>query len=430
MTKAPSRREVLRRGLTAGAALLAGDLLLTGSGPTRQAAATGNSPDTHMTLATPWQSIDFAWLPDSERLAYAGNQGLFIVDARSGRQVGRQQIWRHYSYQDTRAVSWSANGARVVYIAASAFLVQDVQTGQNIWSDRDDHSSLLAAALSPDGRLLARSQTPSPAQVQIWNVQTRKLIAQCTAPDSQQQSSVQSILWSPDGTRIATTSPSGAVQVWQASTGRLLRAYADQRRAALSWSPDGAVLAFAAIGAQGAALLGLWDVESWQTRLQTPASVSAVAQQTPRANSVAWSPDGARFAFLAQRQNATSVEVWSVRSSQPLFACQLASGEPTGITWSPDGRYLAAGDAIVGDGILADGNNGERSVVQFWDASNGRALFSCSAPKSPDHLAWSPDSRYLALLTPRIYGILPDKTCLSLCRYGYEDTALEVFQVT
>ncbi len=430
MTKAPSRRELLRRGLTAGAALLVGDMLLAGCGPLRQAAVTRASADSHMTLATPWQGIDFAWLPDSERLAYVGNRGLFIVDAKSGRQVGRQQIWPHYSFQYTHAVSWSANGARVVYIAASAFLVQDVQTGQNIWSYRDDQSSLLTAALSPDGLLLARAQTPSSAQVQIWNVQTRKLIAQCTAPDDQQRDSVQSILWSPDGMRIATTSLSGAVQVWRVSDGRLLRVYADQRRAALSWSPDGTILAFAAIGSQGAALLGLWNVESWQTRLQTPASVSAVAQQSPRANSVAWSPDSARIAFLAQQQNATSVEVWSVRSSQRLFACQLASGTPTGITWSPDGRYLAAGDAIVGDGILADGNNGERSVVQFWDASNGRALFAYSAPKSPDRLEWSPDSRYLALITPRIYGILPNKTCLSLCRYGYEDTALEVFRVT
>jgi WD40 repeat protein len=431
MTKNPSRREVLKRGLAAGAALFAGDTLLAGCGPLRQGASAGSSADKRMMLATPWQGIDFAWLPDSVHLAYASNRGLFIVDAKSGRQVWHQKIWPHYSYQDTRTVSWAANGARVVYIAESAFLVQDVQTGQNIWSYRDNQSTLLAAALSPDGTQLACAQAPSSALMQIWNVQERKLIAQCSKSGGQQQggAGVQSIRWSPDGARIVTTDSGGSVYIWQAADGRLLRAYDDQRRVALSWSPDSAALAFAAIGTQGGALLGLWDVESGQVRFQTPASVSAEVQQTTRSNPVAWSPDGARMAFIAQEHNVASAEVWSVRSGQRLFACQRVSGEPTGITWSPDGRYLAAGDVVVGSGILADGNNGENSVVQFWDTS-GRALFTYRAPKSPDRLTWSPDGRYLALITPRVYGILPDKTCLSLCRYGYEDTTLEIFQVT
>jgi WD40 repeat protein len=433
MTKNPSRRAVLKRGLAAGAALLTGDTLLAGCGSLRQGAASGSSmgEDKHMLLALLWQGIDYAWLPDSAHLAYVSNRGLFIVDTKSGSQIWRQKVWPHYTYRDTRAVSWSANGARVVSTAASAFLVQDVQTGLNIWSHHDDRSTLLAAALSPDGTLLALAQASSSALMQIWDVQERKLVAQCSKPGGQPQdeSETQNILWSPDGTRIVTTSLSGAVHIWQAASGRLLRAHDNQHMVALSWSPDGAALAFAAIGAPGEALLGIWDVESGQTRFQTPASVSVEIQQAPRANPVAWSPDGARVAFIAQDHNAMNVEVWSVRRGQRLFTCQSVSGEPTGITWSPDGRYLAAGDAIVGSGMLADGNNGENSVVQFWDANDGRALFTYSAPKSPDRLAWSPDGRYLALITPRVYGILPDKTCLSLCRYGYEDTTFEIFQV-
>ena len=69
-------------------------------------------------------------------------------------------------------------------------------------------------------------------------------------------------------------------------------------------------------------------------------------------------------------------------------------------------------------------------IIDLYRAYSGRALFTYSAPKSPDRLRWSPDSRYLALITPRLYDILPNKTCLSLCRYGYEDYALEVFQIS
>jgi WD40 repeat protein len=429
MTKDLPRRELLKRGLAAGAALFAGDMLLAGCASSRQPAATGSSGDKRMTLAAPWQGIDYAWLPDSEHLAYASNRGLFIVDVKSGRQLWSQKIWPHYSYQYTHAVSWSAKGTQVVYIGASAFLMQDVQTGQNIWAYHDDQSTILAAALSPDGTLLACAQAPSSTLMQLWNVQERKPVAQCSAAGSQ-RSGVQNILWSPDGTRIATTSLDGAVRIWRASGGHLLRTYDDQRRAALGWSPDGASLAFATIGTGGNTLLGVWDVESGQTRLQTSASVSAAVQQSDHANPVAWSPDGARIAFTGQDSNAANIEVWSVRSGQRLFTCQSVSGEPSGITWSPDGSYLAAGEAVIGSGILVDGNNGERSVVQFWNASSGKALFSYSAPKSPDRLTWSPNGNYLALITPRVYGILPNKTCLSLCRYGYEDNTLEVFQVT
>ncbi|WP_218032114.1 hypothetical protein [Dictyobacter kobayashii] len=121
--------------------------------------------------------------------------------------------------------------------------------------------------------------------------------------------------------------------------------------------------------------------------------------------------------------------VCSSQTGKQLFSCQPVNGQPVYATWSPNGNYLAAGNYLVGSGELIQGDNGNRSVIQFWDAQNGKTLFSYPAPKNPAQLAWSPDSQYLAIVTPKAYGILSNKTCLSMCRYGYDNYALQVFQV-
>jgi eukaryotic-like serine/threonine-protein kinase len=54
-----------------------------------------------------------------------------------------------------------------------------------------------------------------------------------------------SITWSPDGRYIASGSDDGTVQVWEASSGRLLHRYTGHAGSvnAVAWSPDGTQLA-------------------------------------------------------------------------------------------------------------------------------------------------------------------------------------------
>ena len=429
-----TRRELFLGGLTLGAAL-AGGLLLTGSSRWMQQADATRSGDNHRQLALPWNGLDFVWLPDNNRLAIASASGLGIVETSKG-----YLNWQQWPVMDAsqhgvsgpRVISWSSDGTRVMSLLAMTVQVLDVLSGRLLWSRHIDQAA--SVALSPNGTYLAiapssvqPSRPNANANVQIWNVSEGRLAFQSGAHGPSPRV-VKSILWSPDNTRIATTSQEGTVQVWRVADGlRLWSASAGGSQQAISWSPDGSTIAFVAGGMDGQARLGLWDAHSGEQRFQTPALVGFLSDL--RDDQVAWSPDGTRISFSVQARDGSLIEVWSTQSGRRLFTCQAVSGQSPVPTWSPDGRYIAAGQTIVGGGEMVRGDNGDRSVIQFWDARNGNALFTYSAPKSPQSLTWSPDSRSLAIITPRVYGALANSTCLSLCRYGYSDYALEVYRV-
>ena len=431
-TKRHSRRSLLIGGMAVGATLVTGNLFAGCSSitPSQQA---GSS---HLVLDTSWDGLDFAWLTDNTALAYTSDRGLFIVDRKSGKRT-RSGNGPNYS----EVVTWSADGTRIAYNANGTLLVQDVKSGQEIWSHQSQHMPH-NVVLSPDGTRIAFSQDSFAASnaipnvvVEVWDVHKGSQISQYPKQASKgEMVEISTLTWSPDGMHIASTNQEGSVQVWNTADGHLLWGYKVQAaagpRGVISWSPDSSAIAFAAKKSQDQGLIGAWDAQTGKTLFEAETDVVYPIDQGSKNKRVAWSPDGTRLVLLREAQGKPVLEVWSVRNGQHLFTCQQVSGQLTSVTWSPDGKYIAAGNYIVRDtNELARGDNGDRSVIQFWNAQNGRMLFSYGAPKNPDSLAWSPDSQFLALLTPKDYGIVANRNCLSLCRYGYQNNALQVFQI-
>lgn len=89
--------------------------------------------------------------------------------------------------------------------------------------------------------------------------------------------------------------------------------------------------------------------------------------------SVALSPDGKAAALMDK--NVTSV--CDVAGGKTLHV--LKTGDRQGITWSPDGKSLAASGGIEG---------------QIYDADSGRLL--SELPTKTDVLAYSPGGKHLA----------------------------------
>ena len=103
----------------------------------------------------------------------------------------------------------------------------------------------------------------------------------------------------------------------------------------------------------------------------------------------AWSPDGAKIAFVSNRSSGVSqIYVMDADGEHPIRLTDghREKGDPS---WSPDGGRIAftvSGLAHYIAVMDADGNNRERHEDQAWDP------------------AWSPDGQWIAFLSSRDGG--------------------------
>src|SRR5205085_10842928 len=87
---------------------------------------------------------------------------------------------------------------------------------------RAHSNTVIALALSPDGRTLATSSNSHIAgdhAVRLWDTNTGKPLLEQPGP----RQGIARVLFSPDGRRVATVSWEGAGHLWEAATGKLLQ---------------------------------------------------------------------------------------------------------------------------------------------------------------------------------------------------------------
>jgi TolB protein len=198
-------------------------------------------------------------------------------------------------------------------------------------------------------------------------------------------------VWSPDGRRLAFFSqgPQESVTLVRddvmvigtdgRGARRLVRA--PVQHPFLSWSNDGAWLVFAKAGF-GAPQLVLVDTRTSESRLLS------------QGRDPAFSPDGARIAFVRGTDNAHQLAVARPDdgSTQVLYETTARLSEPA---WSPDGRSVVV--------VVSDRNKRSQLEVVDVESSKHRILTraSSNADTSP---TWSPDGDRIAFVryTPRM----------------------------
>jgi WD40 repeat protein len=259
-------------------------------------------------------------------------------------------------------------------------------------------------AFSPDNRLLA-APTPDWKVAAVWQVDTGKQLATLKGHTS----IITSVVFSPDGRRIATADWNNQekfseVMLWDAAAGAEIRRFPrlPYPVRGLAISPNGQMLA---VGknvrgeltpeqmALDSTTVGVWNTETGE-RLQSLVIPSENPTHTPGVPFLAFSPDGTQ---LAAPDNAgASVFVWDPVSGKLLFKL-AASSDTSCVAYSPDGSRLAA--------IGYDGN------VHLWDAEFGQELLVLRALAPPNtHLgftarvAFSPDGS--RIVANSAYGIL------------------------
>ncbi len=212
---------------------------------------------------------------------------------------------------------------------------------------------------------------------------------------------VYAVAWSPNGSRIASASADGTVQVWDATTGATMGANVVVHRgnlssySALAWSPDGKYIASSSATDP---TVEIWNAATGATtatyQLQgAAASVSHIGAALKLSGGcgtgvyqVAWSPDGTRLALAGGYQTHGIVEVLNALTGNILLTYTAHASCVDALSWSHNGKYIVTGSF--------DG------TANIWDAKTGKTLYQYATTGTNDiveNATWSPDDQRVAL---------------------------------
>ncbi len=245
---------------------------------------------------------------------------------------------------------------------------------------------VLSVVFSPDGSRLASGSTDR--TVKVWDITTGQFVETLQIETFH----LHGVEFSHDGTTLFTGSSGGYISLWDIQQRRLRRKLEGHRHwvEGIARSPDGNTLA--SVGRGGA--LCVWGANDGSLLY----SVEAVDKELTRLGMycVAYSPDGST---LATGADDNLVKIWNAKTGEVLRACAGHTAGVWAVAFLPDGARLVSaskdgtlklwnvttgellrtmtpntrrvrGIAVTPDGLAIASGHSD-SAIRLWDAQTG-----------------------------------------------------------
>ncbi len=254
---------------------------------------------------------------------------------------------------DTTRIQSTATDAEARYVALShgwpdrvgeKFHVKIVRTvdRQEVLELKDDGPTAYAVALSPDGSRLATASLDG--EVKVWEVPSGKQVAVLRLDGEPRRSTTSihgpaSLVFSPDGARLAAVHPDGSIGFWNVETGRIIQRFVGHggRVFSLAFHPNGRFLASAAEldpSNRSEPTVKVWDLDQG-------GEAYPVRGLSGGQFGVAFSPDGSRL-LTAGEFGVTNL--WEAHTGRFVFALRKLASPVKCVAFSPDGAYILTGE--------------------------------------------------------------------------------------
>jgi WD40 repeat protein len=238
-----------------------------------------------------------------------------------------------------------------------------------------------ALAFSPDARLVASASADN--TVRLWDAATGRELRALAGHTAY----VRAVAFSADGRALASGSTDGSVRVWDSETGAVLKMLNVAGGVnSLAFSPDGHALAAGTTDKT----VHLFDAATW-------GETHTLAGHQNQLTSLAFSADGRA---LASGSKDGALKLWDVSTARELRALAGHAGLVKSLAFSPDGRLLASAsfDGTVKIWKTTDGSEartlrgfaGKAVAVSF--TPDGRSLLAAASDRSVrvfDASTWS-----------------------------------------